>query len=293
MREIDPALQARLDSGATTLCRCWRIDRRDGRAFGFTDHDAPLAFEGLVFEAASALEASAVERAAGLAADNVTVAGALRSDAISAAAVAAGLFDGAAVTQWVVDWREPSLRFVAFRGRLGAIERGETAFTAEVEGVAAPLARPMGRAFLPECDARFGDARCGVDAAGFTVGGTVVAVDGAGFAVAGLDGFPDGWFARGRLLWTSGANEGAEAVIRVHEEVAGGVRLALWEATRAPVAPGDGFSATAGCDKRFETCRTRFGNAQNFRGFPHVPGDDWVAAWPREGDAHDGGSRYG
>ena len=33
---------------------------------------------------------------------------------------------------------------------------------------------------------------------------------------------------------------------------------------------------TAGCDKQFATCRDRFGNADNFRGFPHMPGRDFV-----------------
>jgi hypothetical protein len=29
MRNIPPALQAKLDSGVTTLCRCWLIERQD------------------------------------------------------------------------------------------------------------------------------------------------------------------------------------------------------------------------------------------------------------------------
>jgi uncharacterized phage protein (TIGR02218 family) len=33
---------------------------------------------------------------------------------------------------------------------------------------------------------------------------------------------------------------------------------------------------SAGCDKQFATCRDRFGNAANFRGFPHIPGNDYV-----------------
>ncbi|MEZ5853946.1 MAG: phage BR0599 family protein [Hyphomicrobiaceae bacterium] len=28
-----------------------------------------------------------------------------------------------------------------------------------------------------------------------------------------------------------------------------------------------------GCDKRLETCRTKFANAANHRGFPHMPGN--------------------
>jgi hypothetical protein len=42
MRIIPPALQARLDGGATTLARCWIVTRRDGVVQGFTDHDEDL-----------------------------------------------------------------------------------------------------------------------------------------------------------------------------------------------------------------------------------------------------------
>lgn len=46
-----------------------------------------------------------------------------------------------------------------------------------------------------------------------------------------------------------------------------------------------------GCDKRFGTCGGTFGNAANFRGFPDMPGDDFLFARPTEGGRHDGGSR--
>lgn len=45
------------------------------------------------------------------------------------------------------------------------------------------------------------------------------------------------------------------------------------------------------CDKRFETCRATFANAANFRGFPDMPGDDFLLARPASGGRHDGGSR--
>ena len=44
MRTIPPDLAAHLERGATTLCHCWKLLRRDGAAFGFTDHDRDLAF---------------------------------------------------------------------------------------------------------------------------------------------------------------------------------------------------------------------------------------------------------
>lgn len=47
----------------------------------------------------------------------------------------------------------------------------------------------------------------------------------------------------------------------------------------------------ASCDKRWATCRAKFGNGANFRGFPDIPGDDFLTAIPVQGGRNDGGSR--
>lgn len=49
--------------------------------------------------------------------------------------------------------------------------------------------------------------------------------------------------------------------------------------------------AGATCDRRWTTCIGTFGNGANFRGFPDIPGDDFLAAAPVEGARNDGGSR--
>ena len=70
------------------------------------------------------------------------------------------------------------------------------------------------------------------------------------------------------------------------------VLIELWLSPALPVAPGDTFDVTAGCDKTASTCASRFGNIEQFRGFPHLPGDDIVAAYPAQGGGHDGGSLF-
>ncbi len=45
------------------------------------------------------------------------------------------------------------------------------------------------------------------------------------------------------------------------------------------------------CDKRWRTCVGVFGNGVNFQGFPDIPGDDFLTAYPATGGRHDGGSR--
>lgn len=58
---------------------------------------------------------------------------------------------------------------------------------------------------------------------------------------------------------------------------------------------GDGRCAAAPagriCDKRWDTCVGTFANGANFQGFPDIPGDDFLTAYPATGGRHDGGSR--
>lgn len=301
MRAIPPALQQKLDAGVTTLAQCWRLTRRDGAVFGFTDHDGDLAFDGVVFRAGTGFSASEAASRFDLAVDGAEIAGALADDALGERDLAAGRFDAATVESWLVDVSDVALRVRTARGTLGEVRREGAAFAAELRGPADALAQESGRLFTARCGADLGDARCRVDLAApaFRGAGSVAAVEGTSqFTANGLAGFAGGWFSAGRLVWTGGANSDLAMEVKIHRNGAGIVRIVLWQAMAEPIAPGDTFAVTAGCDKQLATCRDRFGNAVNFRGFPHIPGNDFVLSYPRPstargGRSFDGGSGGG
>lgn len=291
MRTIPNELAARLAGGVTTLCHVWRIVRRDGAAFGFTDHDRALMFDDLTCEPAAGVSVGAIEKSAGLGVDTASLSGALASEAVTEEDLARGLWDGARVDLYRVDWTDPSLRVHLFAGRIGEVRRGVQAFEAELRGLQVALNVPVGRVFSRFCDADLGDARCGkdLDHAAFRGEGVVTeAISATAFRASGLDGFADNWFARGRLVWDGGG----EAELAAHRVEAGEAVIELLD----PRGPAPEVSATfvvyAGCDKRFETCRAKFANTLNFRGFPHMPGNDAIVAGPAPGARLDGGSRF-
>jgi uncharacterized phage protein (TIGR02218 family) len=295
MRTLPESLRAALASGVTTHCRCWAVTRTDGVVLGFTDHDRPLSFEGISFEASSGLNAEAVESSTGLSVDSHTVTGALSSEAITDEDIERGFYDGAEVTLWLVDWMDVESRLLLSRGQIGEIRRGKAAFEAEVVGLSERLNQPTGRAYVPACDRRLGDAKCGVDLGQPAYRGTALVqtvIDLQRFSVSGLDGFERGWFNGGRLEWTSGDNAGVDGHVKTYLTPAGGAIVELWLSPPLPVQPGDGFTVTAGCDKRMETCKAKFNNLLNFRGFPHMPGDDWAAGYVKQEGEHDGGSLF-
>lgn len=293
MRSLPPALAAALQSGATTLARCWILRRRDGVVQGFTEHDVDLVIEGVRCRAASGFDGSEVSSRLGLAADAHELAGALNSETLTESDLAAGRFDGARVELWLVDWMAPANRLKLRCGELGEVTRAGDAFTAEVRGLAFRLDEDGGRLYTATCDANLGDGRCGVSLAaeGRRGAGTVGAVTSATRLLAtGLSAYADGWFTGGRLAWQSGANAGLAVEIDTHRRDAAGVALTLWQPPAHTVAAGDAFVVTAGCDKRFGTCRDRFGNAANFRGFPHIPGNDLVIRYAVAGESGNDGS---
>jgi len=295
MKELPEGMQTHLDGGATTLCWCWRLTRHDGARYGFTDHDNDLEFDGTLFEAASGFAASELSAGVGLSTDNLEAEGALMSDRLNESELAMGRFDDASVEIFRVNWRNPEERILMSAGSLGEVKRGQHSFQVEVRGLAHYLQQPGGRLIQYGCDALLGDGRCGVDVGQGSfwrsVGQAASAKTKYSFIATGLDAFEAGWFSRGLLSWTSGDNSNSQMEIKQHRILEGGeVYIELWQQMASDIAPGDAFELTAGCDRQFSTCRDRFANQVNFRGFPHVPGNDFVIAHPRSGSPDNDGS---
>ncbi|MCO0638232.1 phage BR0599 family protein, partial [Lutimaribacter sp. EGI FJ00014] len=171
------------------------------------------------------------------------------------------------------------------------IARRDGRFVAELESPERALDQTNGRTLRRGCDAELGDERCGVDleAGGFKGNGVLDAVKGNSIVVSGLDTFETGWFTNGIVTWASGASAGRRERVAAHRKGVDGVVLDLWRDTAATVAPGDALTVVAGCDKRFSTCKAKFANSANFRGFPHLPGDDAAYGYVTEEQTFDGG----
>jgi uncharacterized phage protein (TIGR02218 family) len=289
VRTIPSALQAKLSSGVTTLARCWIITRRDGVTMGFTDHDSDLSVAGTLCHAGTGLTASEATARLGLQVDGSEIAGALSDDSLAEADLAASRYDAADIEVYLLDWSEPSLSVLLAKGVLGEVRREGAAFSVEFRSLAHRLDEESGRLYTATCSADLGDARCTVDLTdpAFHGSGMVAALAGASaFHASGLDAFADGWFTAGKLTFTSGANVGFAVEVKTHRVALDGVLLELWQQAPEPIAMGDTFTITAGCDKRFTTCRDRFANTVNFRGFPAIPGNDFVISYPVPGKAN-------
>ncbi|WP_321341779.1 DUF2163 domain-containing protein [Breoghania sp.] len=298
MKTLDPGLVDHLAGSASTLATCWKATRGDGAVLGFTDHDEDLVFDGVTYLADSGPEASEVSTGPGLAVGGGEIAGALNdlvlsSALLSEADLSAGLWDRARIEVWRVNWAELQERVLMQVAEIGEVTRADGAFRAELRSLAQGLEEVRGRVFSHVCDADLGDARCGIDLeiAGLRGSGVVSEVVGERrILVAGIDGYAENFFARGLLRWMTGANTGRAVEVATHLAGDAGAVFDLWLAPSAAIAAGDAFTVTAGCDKRAATCRAKFANIENFRGFPHMPGNDFAFSYPtRDTGVNDGG----
>lgn len=291
MRDLG-ALGAHLKTGASNVCRCWKLTRQDGEVMGFTDHDRDLTFEEVVFRANTGLDAAALQSSTGLSVDNSQAVGALSDFGLEEGDIRAGRYDGAEILAYIVNWRDVSQRVLQFRGSIGEIRRSGGQFEAELRGLAEALNQVQGRAYHRKCSAVLGDKGCKFD-----LGETGYVVDVAVFAgrvsfdVDGLEAFEERWFEKGVFTVLSGDAVGLSGIIRSDRYVRSKRVISLWADLPVEVGDGDSVRLQAGCDKHAETCRLKFHNFLNFRGFPNIPGDDWAMSYPIKDGVNDGGSR--
>ena len=262
-----------LEGPLSSVALCWRIERTDGAGLALTGHDAPLTVGATTYEAAPGMLPAAIQRKAGLEHNGAEIAGAISSASLDEEDLRLGRWDGAGVAMTAVDWPAPADELLLVRGELGEVRTGQGEFRAELRGAAAKLEAPSCPETSPECRADLGDKRCRVDLAGRAMLATVVDAEGRSLSLDRPVG-PD--FLWGRARFFTGGNCGLVSVV----VAADGDQIELRDTARAEIRAGDRIELRHGCDKSFATCTTRFANGANFRGEPHLPGNDLLTRYP-------------
>lgn len=258
-----------------TAAWCWRLVRRDGVQVALTSHDRDLWRGGLLYRAAPGMRPAQIEQHDRLDGQSIDLSGAISSAAIRAEDIAAGRWDGAALTLLVADWEDgDAVPVVVAEGTLGSIEQRGHEFAAELLGPMTILDAPVVPVTSPSCRASLGDRDCRVALAPLTQTMRAVAVDGR---VVTLDApVAAELFVLGRLRWLDGAATGL--ISPIIAQGADSVTLA----ELPPVLPAlpVRVELRQGCDRRLATCADRFANAVNFRGEAHLPGFDLLTRYP-------------
>lgn len=259
------------DRPLETIAMLWHVERADGIALGFAAHDRDIMLEGTRYHAAPGMLPSAIEMDDGFDPLDMDVAGALSHRLIRADDLAAGRWDRAAVRMGLVDWEQPQQGAAWFwHGHLGAVSIEGQRFSAELRGIKARLDAAYAPVSSPSCRAEFCGPGCSLSRARFEQKTWVSAIVGDALVFEAVGELETAAYVSGRLRWISGDNAGLDGLIAGRL----GAGLLLERGLTSPARIGDRVLLVQGCDKAFATCSARFGNALNFRGEPHLPGND-------------------
>lgn len=277
MKTISANLETHLAQPVTTLATCWRIVRQDSAILGFTDHDRDITYDGLTYLASSGFSPSAISTNSTLSVNNLELAALMDSVTITEADIMAGVWDYAEVYVFKLnytDLTQGDLKLM--RGRLGQVDTSGQLAQVEIRSMAQQLQQVIGEVIGPDCDAELGDSRCKKVLTSFTHSVTVTAVtDNLAFTDSARTEAAD-YFNYGLVTWLTGNNAGRSMEVRLF---ASGL-FTLFQPMPSAIQVGDTATAIAGCDKLPATCKAKFDNYINFRGFPHLPGMDSMMEYP-------------
>lgn len=214
MRTVSSGMQTHLESEEQTVALCWRIQRRDGTNYYFTDHDEIIPLSGHSYTPIDAGSPSNYRQGSNLNPSNMDLGMAFSSTSGRAAELRAGLFDYAEVWTFRVNWSSPStVNMVKLAyGRLGEVEIRDNEARIEMRSLTQLLAVPIGNIYTPECRTDLGSSLCKVATSSttYTRAGTISAVtSNKVFTVAGsASGQAADFYNYGTVRFNAGANNG-------------------------------------------------------------------------------------
>lgn len=257
-----------------TVTTYWRIFRRDGVTLGFTAHDRDIWLGGILHRSAPGMVPSAIRQTAGLTGDSAEMSGVLTHDAINESDLMHGKYDLARIEIGVADW-ESLENTVLYSGNLGPVSTNDGQFTAELQSAKFDLEANVVPRTSPTCRAQFCGPGCNLSGSQFTQITSVSGFDPLTGHVA-IDASNPEQYIGGELRWIDGPLAGQRSIIISVSESG----FTLDAVTLDEGVIGARVFLREGCDHRYITCTTRFGNSVNFRGEPFLPGNDLLVRVP-------------
>jgi uncharacterized phage protein (TIGR02218 family) len=279
MKTVSTALAALLATSKYVSADCWTITLNGGAVVRWTSADIPISYGGNTWAKGPMIKRGAISEKRGVEVATLDVeitAGS--TDLINGKGIipfiAAHGFDGATVKlerMFAPSWADAVVgSIIRFAGRVTSIN--------SIQGIIANLtvsswmillnASMPRNLYQAACLHTVYDAGCTLLPASFSASGTISAPapTTTAFNTSLTPALND--YAQGRIVFTSGANNGISRTIRGNN-ITGGFALVA----PLPVAPsaGDAFTAYKGCDLTQATCTAKFANLIHFKATPFVP----------------------
>lgn len=249
---MSPELKAHYASSAQTVATFWKITRTDAKQFGYTNLDRDVPIQGRNYSAVVGAAATAIASSNDLSVQNVEITGLLQQGLVSIGAITEddilrGVWDGARVTIFEANYEDPTMGIVTLQtGYLGQLATGQLTYTAEVRGLMQTLSQNIGHQVQPGCWKDLGDVNCQIDLSLYTFSGAVESVTNQAHWFDSSLAKADHYFRYGKVNWLTGPN--APRSMEIKDYLNAGDIL-LQSQMFDPIAVGDTYTISAGCDK--------------------------------------------
>lgn len=187
MKKISQELKEHKQGEVTTTCHIWKVVRKDGKTYGYTDYDSDLFYNGIQYQSVSGYSLSAIKTNANLAVNNLEIKGPLgnipiaitdvdpiQGSLLTDADIQAGLWDYARVDLYEVNYEDLSMGALWKNGgTLGEIKTTRNNVSIELRGLTQALSQEAGRVFTSSCQSDLGDRNCRLDLSKYTFDGKI------------------------------------------------------------------------------------------------------------------------
>ena len=262
-----------------------RVWLTDGTDLALCGGNRNITVSAIEYIAGATPDASDIEFMSSLEVANLDIEGPLVGPSIVAADLRVGRWDNAKILLSLVNFEHPEYGAIPIqKGWLGKVWEDGSSFRADFRSLKSAYKAVIVETIVSTCLATLGDARCKKDIDALIVEGEVDTIDSDNVTIHDAlrtePPHPSGtsYFIGGKLTWLTGANAGFSMEIR---EATEGVLL-LGLAMPEEVLPGDTYELTPGCSKVFGDCKETFDNVVNFRGFPHMGGNNLLVQQGRK-----------
>jgi len=287
MRAASSQLIALLNSSTTFLMAdLYTVTLVGGAVFRWTNADVPLKVSGQTFATGPLFSRGSTRITTGIEVDSLRVTMAADSSVLLngsplVAFAAAGGLDGARVQLeriFMPSWGDTSAgTILLFAGRVSNVVCKRLEVELEVKSDTELLDVQMPRVlYQPGCSNTIYDSNCALARSAWRASSAVVGIVPGGSSFTHNLSQADGFFDLGVVTMTSGACAGVSRTIKRFYNVTGNHTFQVVAPWPAAIGVGDTFDVVPGCDKTQSTCKNKFNNVLNFRGFPYVPAPETV-----------------
>lgn len=274
MRNLSANMISYLANDITSLQLCWEIRRTDGVSLYYTEYDNDVIINGNTYKKRNAGIGQSLKFQDALKGNNSNIDMILNDDSITINDLYSFKYDNAEIYVSIIHPDNPDDQVKLVYGKLGNTKINQDKATIEFQSISILLDKNIGRKYTYDCDAELFDSYCSANQTGHIFNNqSPTGIDPTKpftvFTDTNLNKEND-WFTNAYIKWLTGNNKGIETKVKSYKNDI--ITLSLGMPFEIDV--NDTYLIYSGCDKSFTTCKEKFSNVRNYKGFPYIPNAD-------------------